>query len=159
MTTKNIELVGSSHTLTGTSQESVLLSWQGTPIGLVKGAFKVALRGSGTLSIDNPGKKQLHYDVKTKNELLGEPVDDREVPNPAPPQNWLLAMRQRIRNEMGTTREAFAERMSIYEIGDVDSFEEDLIEQKQEEIQPVQEHEPAEPEGTSHTAEISEENN
>ena len=124
----NYDLVGDVHTVILAAQEPVLLSWQGTFFDTAQGACKVRLRGSGTLSIDNPNKGVLNVDIKTKQQFTGEELDDLPPPEMAPPANWLQAMRQKIRNEMGTTREAFAERQSIYEMGDVDLFEEELTE-------------------------------
>lgn len=151
--TQTFELVGDVHTAHIIAQEECLVSWQGDPLGIVKGASKVRLRGSGTLSIDNPSKKVVKVSLNTKQDFAGEKLDDLPPPDIAPPSNWLQAMRQRIRNEMGTTREAFAERMSIYEVGDVDLFEEELEQQNAQGTQDV------EPEGTSHSAEILDQNN
>lgn len=156
-TTTDYELTGDVHTARIVSQGDVLISWQGVPLDVSKGAVRVRLRGSGTLSIDNPTKGKLKVETKTKQEFAGEALNEDPVPQIAPPQNWLQAMRQRIQTEMGTTREAFASQRSIYELGDVDVFEEDLIEQAKQDQQVRQSDQSSAepPAATTDSAEVS----
>lgn len=146
------ELIGDRHTAVVSSSQEVLVVWQGIPLGTSKGRSKWSLRGSGKLEIDNPGKGTLDCQVTTKQKFVGEHLDKKAPPEIAPPVNWLQAMRRKIALEMGTTREAFAERMSIYEMGDVDVFEEDLA--RNQETNQETKH----VENESHNAEISDDN-
>ncbi len=102
------------------------------------GTHKIVLRGSGKLSVDVGGKEKPIVTITSKMTTEGEQVDDLPPPQPAPPSNALQQIRQKVKQAMGVTREAFADRTSIYEMGDVDVFEEDLQNEKQQNEEPQQ---------------------
>lgn len=115
-----MKLEQGNHRINYTSPKPFLLVIDGKPI-------KICEAGSGTVRVRNVSGK-LSADpqsVKPDFEVLTRPagveaVDDAPTPPPAPPPNFLAAMRQQVRQSMGVTREAFAEHRTIYE----DVFEE-----------------------------------
>lgn len=120
------KLVKGNHTIRYACKEPILVSVDGQPIGAFPaGCGKFNLRNTeGKLEFDPP-KAKVRIDIVTR-ENNGEVFDDVPPPQPAPPPNYLAALRQKVKMSMGITREAFAEHRSIYEvIDDLETFEED----------------------------------
>lgn len=68
--------------------------------------------------------------ITSKPTQLGEEFDDLPPPEPPAPDNYLQMMRVRVRQEMGIMREEFTRGRSPYEMGVIDTFEEDLLSQQ-----------------------------
>lgn len=161
----SIDLPYGTHTLDVATMFPILLSLDGSPIQAINaGSGTLTLRKcQGTLSVDpSEPKTPYKFEVTSKPSQPGEhmrSLEEEPVPQPAPASNFLAQIRQKVRQDMGITREAFADHQSLYEIPDNEMFEEEIIEdhkKRREDVQnqPVAE---TESEGTSHSAEISEE--
>jgi hypothetical protein len=94
---------------------------------IAPGKFNKAFRGKGKLTVQPSDAKTLYgCKVISSHYTEYEKVDDIPPPAPPAPENFLAQIREKVRQSMGVTREGFAEHRSIYEMGDVDVFEEDL---------------------------------
>lgn len=125
-----IELPKGNHQLKYATREPVLLSLGGTPIATLSGSGRLVLRGvQGILETDPPKAKVGLEVITRKNE--GEEFDDLPPPQPAPPSNFLMALRQKVKMSMGIIREEFADHQSIYEAG----YEDDVFEEERSEYQ------------------------
>ena len=128
MSKKTMELEYGNHRIDYATTQPLLLNLDDQPFTVVSpGTGKIMLRKTaGKLSVDAVGKEKFKLDVSSHITQPGEAVDDREVPMPPPPNSYLAKLRARVQASMGNTREAFAERMSIYEVVDnLDDFEEE----------------------------------
>lgn len=117
------------HTIEIVSAYPLLVSNDQTPIiahgsGRTKYVYRYQ---DGNLHID-PTEPKAEYDIiiKSRRTQVGEETDDLPPPEPAPANSYLAKLRQKVRDSMGNTREAFAEFKSIYEVvDDLDTFEEE----------------------------------
>lgn len=145
----------------------LLISLDDQPVRATSpGSQRFIVRGAGKLSIDpSEPKKPYGFNVLAwRPSQKGEQLDDIPPPDPAPPANYLQAMRQKIRQQMGVIREDFNARPSIYELGDAEPLfeEQEAALQKQAKANALAESNDAaqassstEPEGTSRPAEKS----
>lgn len=131
---KEIEIPMGHHRLSYVLSGPVLVSLGGTPIKTLEGSGTAVLRRvSGILEFDyTEPKKRNEIMVVTRPVELYEEMDNVPPPAPAEPDNYLARLREQVRLSMGVVRENFAQRTSIYEIGEVDKFEEDLIEEEKQ---------------------------
>ena len=130
-----MKLEQGNHTIRYACKEFVLISCNGDPVAaLTPGIGKFNLRDFEGIIEYDPSKVKVRLSVVTR-QNRGEAFDDTFLPQPAPPPNYLAALRQKVKQSMGVTREAFADFRSIYEVIDnLDDFEEDRqpIETQQE---------------------------
>ena len=104
----------------------ILVSHNDEPVGIIGGGKgKTIWRGEGTISLDPTDKDAYGFNITTKVTTPKEAQDHEAPPEPAPADNYLAMMREKVRQQMGIIRENFAERPSIYEMGNIDVFEED----------------------------------
>lgn len=119
---QNFEMIAGHHRITAATVSPILLSvneepWQVLSPG--NRTFTLKLDEACKLSLDPTDKAEYRFDVKSWETTKAEPTDNRPIPNPPPPNNFLKKLRVQIRREMGLTREDFAQRSSIYEVDQV----------------------------------------
>lgn len=128
-----IELEYGNHLIVYSTTQPLLISADDEPIkALGPGSGKFYVKGyAGKLSVNatNP-KERYALNVTTHKTQPGEELNDEEPPAPPPANSYLAKLRQRVQQQMITSREAFAEHRSIYEmVDDLDTFEEDRVRQ------------------------------
>ncbi|AXL15617.1 hypothetical protein [Microviridae sp.] len=137
MTSQNeYELPFGTHRIKYATTAPILINLQNDPVrALPPGSGTLVLRNcEGLLSVDNTAPKvPFKFDITTRKQEKGEKVDNLPPPQPAPPDNYLAQIREKVRQSFGVIREDFASQPTMYEQGDVDLFEEDLKELKKEE--------------------------
>lgn len=105
----------------------VLMSLDDAPMAVLKGSTKTTLtvRKDTKVSLDPTGKEGYKFDVALQSPVA-EHTDDVPPPAPVPPSNYLMAVREAVRQSMGIIREEFADHKTIYEVvDDLDVFEEE----------------------------------
>lgn len=154
------------HAVKYNSPIPLLLSVDDVPVAALQaGNGKFTIRYlKGKLSVDpSDAKTKYMFEVTTRITQPTETVDNEPPPQPAPPANWLQAIKQRVQQSMAVQREGFAEHQTIYEVvDDLDTFEEERAQARQDAAsadepsegttdepvdgdQPPTTHEPAEP--------------
>ena len=107
----------------------ILLSMDGEPVAVLNGEGKKVLRnmaGNLTLDVTEP-KKPYGFRIQSRQGWKGEKMDDLPPPQPPAPDNYLQMIRQKVRQQMGIIREEpFNRGQTMYELGDIDVFEEDF---------------------------------
>lgn len=104
----------------------VLVSVDDVPVSIIgSGKGKAVWKGEGTISLDPTDKDAYGFAITSKLTSKGEQQDDLPAPDPAPADNYLAMMREKVRQQMGITRENFTQMPSLYEMGNIDVFEED----------------------------------
>lgn len=92
---------------------------------LAPGNHRFVVKGGGKLSLDTTdAKAEFTCKITSRRSQPGEEINDDPPPQPPAPENFLQQIRMKVRQQLGVTREAFAERSSIYET-DTELFEED----------------------------------
>lgn len=127
---QTIQLAYGTHRINYATSFPILLSVNDEPLEAVQpGSGRVVLRKfSGTLQLDpTEPKKPFKFAVTSNLSQPGETVDQAPPPQPTPPSSYLAKVRQQVRNSMGLMREEFDRGPTIYETGDVNLFEEDLV--------------------------------
>lgn len=129
---QHFDLEAGQYTVTAKAPINLLLSINEVPQkALSAGNHKFRFRTPNAVKVSvDPSDAKTPYLLEftnVKKRPVCEELDDEPPPQPAPPSNYLKALRERVRREMGVTREAFAEFRSQYELPDnVPSlFEED----------------------------------
>lgn len=149
-----IDLNWGHHRIKYACPTPVLISLDEQPAYAVSGTGTIRLRNfEGKLSVDpTEAKQEYDLDITSTHSQRGEAVDpETPIPAPTPPSNYLAKLRQRVRDSMVTTREAFAEQRSIYEVIDnLDEFEEEREARRNDASQ-----EPDQPDTTSDTGELT----
>lgn len=124
-----LELAKGHHTLTYAAMKPVLLSLGGNPEKVVQGHGRLTLRlyAATVLEMD-PSDAKDTYSVQVESWPVDrfESQDDRDIPPPPEPSNYLKKLRMQVRRSMGVTREAFDDGPSIYQasVQDRELFEE-----------------------------------
>ena len=101
----------------------------------VPGKNKLIIRTEegGILQIDpSDPKSEYGLTVTPYAQSKYDPVSDKSPPERPAPNNYIARLRQMTRDQMQILREEFADQRSIYEIGDVDRFEEQLSQEQNE---------------------------
>ena len=123
------------HRISVVSTFPLLVSFNDTPVKSVTNGKFVVRSKNGIISIDpSEPKKPYKFEIEASRPTQdGEAFDDIPPPDPAPPSNYLQAMRQKVRQQMGVIREDFASHRSQYEIGEAEPLFEEEEQQKREE--------------------------
>ena len=114
----------------------ILLSLNDAPLRVVQGnaTWIGTIEEDSLLSIDpSDNKAEYHVDIDHYNGSRFEKRDDIPPPPPPAPDNYLQMLAIKVRQQMGIMRENFAERTSIYEMGDIDDWEEDQLTRSKDE--------------------------
>lgn len=93
------------------------------------GKNKLIIKNEKDIELEiDPSDPKAKYAIAIKyyDARKAEKIDDKAPPQPAAPQSWLAAMRVKVRQEMGITRENFAEHRSRYQDEANHEWEEDL---------------------------------
>jgi hypothetical protein len=121
-----IELGQGFHRLKYATSIPCLVSINSDPVSVINGKGTLPIgRVGGVLEIDVPGKDKPKVELLTSN---GEDTNDDPPPPPPNPSNFIAMMRHKVRQEMGITRENFAEVPSRYELSEATQWEEDVLE-------------------------------
>ncbi|AXL14837.1 hypothetical protein [Microviridae sp.] len=125
---QNFHMIAGHHKITAATTMPILVSIDEAPETVINpGTSKhtLALTKPCLVSLDpSDPKKEYRFDVKSfETNLIEEPTDDRPIPNPPPPNNFLKQLRVQVRRSMGLTREDFADRQSLYEVNTMDADE------------------------------------
>ena len=129
---KSYEIKKGQNKLEIFTTEPCLLSVNGDPVGaLPAGKHNRTIRANEDkiLEIDTVGKGEAKVKIQHYEMARHDQINDEAPPPPPDPSNWLKAMRWKIQQEMGITREHFTEGTSIYQMGDTETFEEELAQQ------------------------------
>lgn len=122
-----ITLEPGKHRVSYLCPTNVLMSVNDRPMAILKGSSKTTLtvRTETKISLDPVGKEPYTFQASLM-APLSEDTDDVPPPQPAPPTNYLQAVRERVRASMGIIREEFADNRTVYEVfDDLDQFEEE----------------------------------
>lgn len=115
----------------------ILVSLDDVPQRVLQaGSNKVVVKGEGKLSLNPTDKSEYGVSITSRKTQKGEKFDDKPIPEPAPADNYLQMLKQQVRQQMGITRENFANQLTIYETGDYTVFEEDRTPTPQKDPKP-----------------------
>lgn len=120
---QSIALARGHHRIRVETAYPLLLSAGGEPIrALAAGSHSFVSRLNDPVELQvDPTEPKAPYSllIASKEIPYGEKTDDIPPPEPPAPDNYLQQLRYKVRQQMGVTREAFADRQSPYEIGDM----------------------------------------
>ncbi|AXL15089.1 hypothetical protein [Microviridae sp.] len=164
---QSFEMIAGTHRISTATTHPILLSVNEEPNTVVPVGDKVTvirLDKPCTVQLDpSEPKKEYKFDVKSwPTDLRSESIDNRPIPNPPAPNNFLKALRAQVRQSMGLTREDFADRSSLYEVNDRDfdevPFEETETREQAAAIKAAQEEQVNHQEEQQELPEMAEEN-
>ena len=105
---QKIEVPYGTHRIEYATTGPILLTLNGTPETVINGKGKLLLRGmEGAIETNPTDKGEYKLSITTKARPKDEIRNDAPPPEPPAPTNYLQALRQRVRDEMGSMTERF----------------------------------------------------
>lgn len=124
---QDFQLAVGHHTINAATPIQILVSVNDQPEHVIppgNSKFVLKVEQPVKVSLDPAdAKSQYKFEFRSHGAQRNEHFDDRPLPNPPPPNNFLKKLRVNIRRQMGLIREDFADYPSMYEIeGDPDKI-------------------------------------